>query len=52
MSTLAAPERRAEGGFDLPVLLGGLVPGRYLIEIEAVSGADASRLIWGFTIKG
>jgi VWFA-related protein len=52
ISELPAPKPRSDGRFDVPLLPGGLVPGTYLIEIEAVSGGESTRALWGFTIKG
>jgi hypothetical protein len=50
VASLAAPQRRSDDAYDAPIPLGGLAPGRYLVEIEATSGAEASRVYWGLTI--
>jgi VWFA-related protein len=50
MATLPVPGRRPDGLYDVPIPLGGLASGRYLIEIEATSDADTSRVMWGFRI--
>jgi VWFA-related protein len=50
MSALAAPERGADGGYDLTLPLGGLVPGTYVIEVQAASGDETARVLWAFRV--
>ena len=50
MSTLAAPVARPDGTLELPVSLGGLATGNYMLEFEAVSSDQKSRTLWGFKI--
>jgi VWFA-related protein len=50
MFTFPAPERRADGVYELPYSLGGLASGSYIIEIEAASDSEKSRVLWGFKI--
>ena len=49
MSTFPAPERKADGAYDVPFSLGGLVTGSYLIEIESATSDLKSR---GLGIQG
>jgi VWFA-related protein len=50
MSTFEAPERKADGTYDLPFSLGGLVTGTYIIEIESSTSDLKSRVLVGFKI--
>lgn len=50
MSTFPPPERKADGTYDVPFSLGGLVTGSYLIEIETSTSDLKSRVILGFKI--
>jgi VWFA-related protein len=50
MSTFPPPERKADGTYDVPFSLGGLVTGSYLIEIETSTSDLKSRVIVGFKI--
>jgi VWFA-related protein len=50
MSDLPAPQARGDGSFDMRVMPAGLVPGTYVIEIDAASGEEPLRLVWGFSI--
>nr|MBP6716956.1 hypothetical protein [Acidobacteriota bacterium] len=51
MSTFPPPERKADGSYDVPFSLGGLVTGSYLIEIEVATSDLKSRVILGFKIS-
>jgi hypothetical protein len=51
MSTLATPERKADGAYDLPFSLGALVTGTYMLEIEASTSDLKSRVLVGFKIS-
>jgi VWFA-related protein len=51
ISNLPAPHQRADGRLEVPLLPSGLVPGVYLIEIEAAAGGESSRAFRGFTVK-
>lgn len=50
MSTFPAPERKADGTYDVPFSLGGLVTGTYMIEIESATSDLKSRVLIGFKI--
>lgn len=50
MSTFPSPERKADGTYDLPFSLGGLVTGTYMIEIEVSTSDLKSRVLLGFKI--
>lgn len=50
MSSFPAPQPSAEGVYDVPFSLGGLVTGSYLIEIETSTSDLKSRVIVGFKI--
>jgi hypothetical protein len=50
MSDLPVPQARGDGSFDMRVMPAGLAPGMYLIEIDAASGEEPSRVVWGFSI--
>jgi hypothetical protein len=49
--TLTTGQAPPSGTFQIPLQLASLAPGSYLIEVEATSGADTSRVFWGFAIK-
>ncbi len=50
MSTFPTPEASTDGTFDVPFSLGGLAAGNYLVEVEAVSGDQKTRVLVGFKI--
>ena len=50
MSTFPTPERKADGTYDAPFSLGGLVTGSYIIEIESSTSDLKSRVLIGFKI--
>jgi VWFA-related protein len=52
MSDLPAPQPRADGSFDLRLTPAGLAPGTYLVQIDAASGDEPSRVVLGFAIEG
>lgn len=50
MSTFPTPQPNADGVYDVPFSLGGLVTGSYVIEIETSTSDLKSRVLVGFKI--
>jgi hypothetical protein len=52
IADLPPPTRGADGAFELAVLLGGLSPGDYLIEIAATAAESTVTTLIGIRITG
>ena len=50
MSTVPTPQATAEGTYDVPLSLGGLATGNYIVEIESAAGEQKSRVLVGIKI--
>jgi hypothetical protein len=51
MSSLPAPVAGTNGTYDLPLSLGALASGTYILEIEAAAGETSARAVVGFRIS-